>query len=258
MGKAEFGTPKYIANRMKSRGLQKLKWFCQVCEKQCRDENGYKCHVQSESHQRQMLLVGENARKHIGQYSRDFQTDFLSQLRMSHGEKRVNANRFYNEYIQNKEHVHMNATQWASLSAFVKHLADKKICKVEETDKEGLTIAYIDNSAASLERKQMAAKKSGAEDTAALERKRIEAEVQKAKENGVIEEEIKEAVLTKTDAPIQLSLGLKMTTDTQADKPKVKKNPFGAAKSKVSKPKAEKSEKDDVFKKLMIQDMKRR
>lgn len=258
MGKAEFGTPKYIANRMKSRGLQKLKWFCQVCEKQCRDENGYKCHAQSESHQRQMLLVGENARKHIGQYSRDFQTDFLAQLRMSHGEKRVNANRFYNEYIQNKEHVHMNATQWASLSAFVKHLADKKICHVEETDKEGLTIAYIDNSAASLERKQMAAKKSGAGDTAAAERKRIEAEVQKAKENGVVEEEVKEAVLTKTDAPIQLSLSLKKTADSQADKPKVKKNPFGAAKSKVSKPKAEKSDKDDVFKKLMVQDMKRR
>ena len=32
------GTPKYIANKIKSKGLQKLRWFCQMCEKQCRDE----------------------------------------------------------------------------------------------------------------------------------------------------------------------------------------------------------------------------
>ena len=30
--------PKALAKRMKSKGLQKLRWFCQMCEKQCRDE----------------------------------------------------------------------------------------------------------------------------------------------------------------------------------------------------------------------------
>src|SRR5688500_7207864 len=25
----------------KAKGLQKLKWYCQMCQKQCRDENGY-------------------------------------------------------------------------------------------------------------------------------------------------------------------------------------------------------------------------
>lgn len=30
MGKAEAGTPKGIANKMKAKGLQKLRWFCQV------------------------------------------------------------------------------------------------------------------------------------------------------------------------------------------------------------------------------------
>lgn len=33
-----------IANRIKAKGLQKLRWYCQLCAKQCRDENGFKCH----------------------------------------------------------------------------------------------------------------------------------------------------------------------------------------------------------------------
>jgi DNA/RNA-binding protein KIN17 len=70
MGKdGGFLTPKAIGNRIKAKGLQKLRWYCQSCQKQCRDENGFKCHVQSESHQRQLLLVGENAGKYIANYS---------------------------------------------------------------------------------------------------------------------------------------------------------------------------------------------
>ena len=45
MPKNDVGGPKWLANKMKSKGLQKLRWFCQMCEKQCRDENGFKCHV---------------------------------------------------------------------------------------------------------------------------------------------------------------------------------------------------------------------
>lgn len=29
MAKAEVGTPKYVANKMKSKGLQRLRWYCQ-------------------------------------------------------------------------------------------------------------------------------------------------------------------------------------------------------------------------------------
>lgn len=41
-GKAEVGSRKWLANKMKAAGLQKLRWYCQMCEKQCRDENGFK------------------------------------------------------------------------------------------------------------------------------------------------------------------------------------------------------------------------
>ena len=40
--KHDFMSPKAIANRIKAKGLQKLRWYCQMCEKQCRDENGFK------------------------------------------------------------------------------------------------------------------------------------------------------------------------------------------------------------------------
>lgn len=74
------GTPKFVANKMKSKGLQRLRWYCQVCEKQCRDENGFKCHTQSESHLRQMLVVGEHAGSHIASFSVQFQSEFVSML----------------------------------------------------------------------------------------------------------------------------------------------------------------------------------
>ena len=48
MGKNDVGGPKWLANKMKSKGLQKLRWYCQMCAKQCRDENGFKCHTMSE------------------------------------------------------------------------------------------------------------------------------------------------------------------------------------------------------------------
>ena len=85
MPKAEKGTPKYLANKMKAKGLQKLRWYCQMCEKQCRDENGFKCHITSESHQRQLLLVAEDTDKFLDTFSKDFEDGFLYLLKRSHG-----------------------------------------------------------------------------------------------------------------------------------------------------------------------------
>ena len=44
-----------------------------MCEKQCRDENGFKCHMMSESHQRQLLLFGENPNSYLHDYSKQFE-----------------------------------------------------------------------------------------------------------------------------------------------------------------------------------------
>lgn len=158
MPKAEVGSTKHLSNQMKSKGLQRLRWFCQICEKQCRDENGFKCHVNSESHVRNMQVVGTNANNVINDYSRQFQSDFLKLLRTAHGEKMIHMNHFYQEYISDKMHIHMNATKWPSLTEFAKHLGREGICRVEDTEK-GLQIAWIDNSPEALRRQDALRKK---------------------------------------------------------------------------------------------------
>lgn len=116
MGKNEFLTPKAIANRIKAKGLQKLKWYCQMCQKQCRDENGFKCHCMSEGHQRQMQVFGDNPDRFIDGFSEEFEEMFMEHLKRSHRSSRVAATVVWNEYIANRHHIHMNSTKWATLT----------------------------------------------------------------------------------------------------------------------------------------------
>ena len=181
MPRAERGTPKAISNQQKSKGLQRLRWYCQVCEKQCRDENGFKCHVQSEGHVRQMLVVGENPHRFVANYSRQFMGDFLQLLRTTHGEKRVNANHFYaSQYIVKKDHIHMNSTRWKTLTEFITFLGHEGICKVENTEK-GWFIAWIDNSPEALKKRD-----------ANLKRERLE-KGEADREDRLIQEQIERA-----------------------------------------------------------------
>jgi DNA/RNA-binding protein KIN17 len=235
MPKAEAGSAKWAANKMKSKGLQRLRWWCEPCQKQCRDANGFKCHVQSETHVRQLQVVGEDPKKYINGYTNDFLRDFISLLRTAHGEKWISANKFYNEYIRDKEHVHMNATRFASLTELTKHLGREGVCHVKEDEKDGLMIAWRDTSAAALKRKQeiseqeAAEARSGAGEDKMLKKmaKRAHEEAEAKKvieakraaaaaiatpptppaEDSLVEEEKKEA---ESAAPVKLSFGMKI------------------------------------------------
>jgi len=166
MPKAEKGSVKDIGNRMKARGLQKLKFYCQMCGKQCRDANGFKCHVQSESHMRQMKIFGDDASGFLKQYSENFEKFFLTTLRMRHGTKKVNANNIYQEVIADKEHIHMNATHWTTLTDFVQYLGRSKKCLVEENHSDGTggwTVSYIERDAGILARRETQQKREAAD-----------------------------------------------------------------------------------------------
>ena len=185
MPKHGFLTPKAIANRIKAKGLQKLKWYCQMCEKQCRDENGFKvcsdalhwckdlwnlylllclstvrsyvhsifvfriqCHKLSESHQRKMKLFIAAPQKFMGQFSKEFDHGFMQILRLKGG-RRVKANEVYQDYIANRQHIHMNATVWSTLSGYVMYLGKTGKAKVEragenEGNGRGWYVTYID------------------------------------------------------------------------------------------------------------------
>ncbi|KAH8379471.1 hypothetical protein KR009_005122 [Drosophila setifemur] len=158
MGRAEAGTPKYLANKMKAKGLQKLRWYCQMCEKQCRDENGFKCHTMSESHQRQLLLFADAPGKFLHSFSKEFSDGYMELLRRRFGTKRTNANKIYQEYIAHKEHIHMNATRWLTLSDYVKWLGRTGQVVADETEK-GWFVTYIDRSPEAMERQSKADRK---------------------------------------------------------------------------------------------------
>lgn len=74
-----------------------------------------------------------------------FEKGFLEVLSRRFGTRQINANHVYNEYIKDKDHIHMNATMWTTLSGFVKYLGRTGKCKVEESEK-GWLIEFIDRS----------------------------------------------------------------------------------------------------------------
>ena len=174
MGKAEksggFLTPKAIGNRIKAKGLTKLRWYCQMCQKACRDENGFKCHCMSESHRRQMLMFQNNPNRFMDDFSRDFHKNFIETLSHRHGTKRCKAITIYNEMIAgdicifclfvfrfhflfhfailthfffwlDRHHVHMNSTTWVTLTQYVKYLGREGLCKVDQ-DEDGAMFIY--------------------------------------------------------------------------------------------------------------------
>lgn len=53
----------------------------------------------------------------------------------SHPASRIAAKVVYNEFIADKNHIHMNSTRWLTLTEFVKYLGREGKCKVEETEK---------------------------------------------------------------------------------------------------------------------------
>lgn len=215
MGKrAEVGTPKYLANKMKAKGLQKLRWYCQMCQKQCRDENGFKCHTTSESHQRQLLLFADNSKKFINDFSYEFAKGYVEILRRQFGSKRVNANRVYQEYIHDRDHVHMNGTRWVTLTGFVKWLGKTGQAVVDETEK-GWFITYIDRSPETVEKEQRKNKKLKMDKND--EEKQIEfiekqARLAQLKEGPAPEKVFTELVRVMEEEPLKLDLKLKPET----------------------------------------------
>lgn len=173
---------KSLDKRAKLKGLQKLRFYCQMCAKQCRDDNGFKCHLASEAHIRQMHLFAENSRGIIDDFSKQFLKGFMDILSQRHGTKLIKANNVYQEYIAFKEHVHMNATMWSSLTEFILYLGKEGKAVVEETEK-GWFIQYIDRDPRVLARQaQSEAKQKSELDDEERARKMIQAQIQVAEQ----------------------------------------------------------------------------
>lgn len=145
---------------MQAKGLQKLKWWCQMCDKQCRDENGFKCHQTGEAHLRQMALFREDPSKFQDKFSREFEEYFMDIMKRKGG-LRVKANNVYQELISDKQHVRMTSTKWETLTSFVQYLGRTALCKVDHTE-EGWWVQYIDRDPRAIARQEELAKRAEA------------------------------------------------------------------------------------------------
>lgn len=180
MGKNDPGGLKSLNKKQKSVGLQQLRFYCQMCQKQCRDANGFKCHIASESHLRQMRVFSENAKGFVDQFSEDFRKGFMSILSHRHSSAKIDANKVYNEYIQDKSHIHMNATIWTSLGEFVKYLGRNSYVTVFETER-GWDIQYIDRDPKKLaKQKEALAEKRVQLDDEERRKRQLEAQIAEA------------------------------------------------------------------------------
>jgi len=181
-----------------------------MCAKQCRDENGFKCHTMSEAHQRQLLLFGENTGKYLHSYSKDFEKAFTDILKRQYNEKRVQANVVYQQYIGDKEHVHMNSTCWVTLTSFVKHLGRTGKAIIDETEK-GWYVTWVQKDQDTLDKEKKAAKKEKmVKDDEEKVRDYIDAQIEKAKSQSTLDEAEFEATELLKAEDEQLKLDLKM------------------------------------------------
>lgn len=201
MGKHEPMTAKAIANKIKAKGLQKIKYYCEMCKKQCRDDNGFKCHIQSESHQRQALIVCENPEKFVGEFSQQFMDGFMYILKTRYRTKRVLANTVFQEYIKERDHVHMNSTRWTSLTEFAHWAGEQNMVKVDESER-GVLVTYIDRDPETLRRQELDAKRvQQAKEAADKTQKEIERQMEATKK---IYEEIERRKPKPEAKPIEI------------------------------------------------------
>jgi len=218
MPKQEVGSTKWLGNKMKAKGLQKLRWYCQMCQKQCRDENGFKCHRMSDGHQRQMQVFVQDPNKFMDEFSQEFESGFMKLMSHTYRSQRILANTVYCDFISNRHHTHMNSTIWVTLSNFVQYLGRTNQCTIDKTPK-GWYIQYVDNTPEARmreeARKNMERAELAEEEVSA---KRLRDQVENAKaDGGFRESEFTEMQREEGDAPI--SFGMSASSSSAAAAP---------------------------------------
>ena len=104
-------------------GLGKLKNYCEICKKQCKDENGYKLHIRSQYHLKSLGEYNRAPDKYKSSFSFAFEREFSDLFKSKYGyNKYYPINKVYNDFIHDRHHTHMNSTRWSSLHGFAMHL----------------------------------------------------------------------------------------------------------------------------------------
>ena len=147
----------------------------------CRDENGYKCHTQSESHLRQVRVFAESPEAFVEFYSKEFLDAFMEELRRKTENVRSKATSIWKSVIAERHHIHLNSTRWLTLTEFVKWIGKEGLAQVDVDEEGKWHVRYINRDPAVEERKK------------ALERKEKMDADDSERASKMVERQIKEA-----------------------------------------------------------------
>lgn len=143
--------------------LYKLKFYCQICNKQLKDKDGYNCHLNSNYHKQNIEIVADNPQFYINNYSKEFESGYLDILKRNYAKNWISANKIYQEYISDKNATHMNATKWSTLTGFIKYLESTGRIEfreeIKDKDIKEVKIKYIDNTPQGIAEKSRVEKK---------------------------------------------------------------------------------------------------
>ena len=113
----------------------KLRWHCGLCNVSCKDANGFRCHLQCESHLTREEAGHVRARYRIDDGSRQFAKRFMDLLLKEFFEQRVLAHDVYETMCPNdRPHAVMKNTCWQTLGTFVVYLRDRDRVEAEKTE----------------------------------------------------------------------------------------------------------------------------
>lgn len=124
--------------------MYKQKFFCEMCKKQCKDANGFKCHCNTEYHKQMMKLLSENPQHFIEKYSSEFESSFIQLLKRKYLNTPVDACKVYGQFAHDRNNVHLNSTKWTTLTSFLQYLANENKCELIKTD-NGWNLLYSED-----------------------------------------------------------------------------------------------------------------
>ena len=147
-----------------------------------------------------MEMFAANPTQYMDEFSREFEQGMMEIIRRKARSQRQNANQLYRDYIADKQHFHMNATIWETLTDFVMYLGRKGLCEVDETEK-GWFVTYIDRDPETLARLEARAKRERNDlDSEEKHQREIQRQVKAARLAG---EEDKPAVPTELQRGVE-------------------------------------------------------
>ncbi|GCA62122.1 hypothetical protein KIPB_001369, partial [Kipferlia bialata] len=157
----------------------------------------------------------------IAEYSRIFEEGLIALLSTRYYKKRVLMNQVYNEYIKDKDHVHMNATKWTSLTGFTHYLSKLGVVQAEFVN-DMWWVTYHDNQDVTLQRMERERAANQAESSEAVLRANLRRQIENGKG---------EAVQISAAALVALSQAPEMKLSVGDTKRKRGGNVFGAEDS---------------------------